>query len=114
MTNYQYDNKSFCSVTTSTNGDVDAKTIFHYKQTGNVVTAEYYGGNIVFGHLIAVIGEDRVLDMRYHHINLSGQLMTGKCLSSPEIMPSGKIRLHEKWKWTSGDESEGESILEEI
>jgi hypothetical protein len=29
-------------------------------------------------------------------------------------MKNGKIRLHEKWQWTSGDGSKGESILEEI
>ena len=27
---------------------------------------------------------------------------------------SYKIRLHENWKWTSGDKSEGNSIIEEI
>jgi len=40
--------------------------------------------------------------------------MTGTCFSKPEIMDNGKIRLHETWKWTSGDKSKGNSILEEI
>jgi hypothetical protein len=52
--------------------------------------------------------------MRYHHINVEGEMMTGICKSRPETLPNGKIRLHEKWRWTSGDFSEGESVLEEI
>jgi len=40
--------------------------------------------------------------------------MTGICTSTPEILPDGKIRLHEKWRWTSGDLSEGESVIEEV
>ncbi len=51
--------------------------------------------------------------MRYHQININNELMTGICVSTPEKLSNGKIRLHEKWKWTSGDQSEGESILEE-
>jgi hypothetical protein len=52
--------------------------------------------------------------MRYHHVNTSGELMTGVCVSTPEVLPTGKVRLHEKWQWTSGDQSKGESIIEEI
>jgi hypothetical protein len=29
-------------------------------------------------------------------------------------MENGKIRLYEEWQWTSGDQSKGSSILEEI
>jgi hypothetical protein len=32
----------------------------------------------------------------------------------PEVLPDGKIRLRENWQWTSGDFSEGESVIEEI
>ena len=52
--------------------------------------------------------------MRYHQINLREELSTGICFSKPEIMDNGKIRLYESWEWTSGDKSNGNSILEEI
>ncbi|WP_313187142.1 hypothetical protein [Sphingobacterium siyangense] len=52
--------------------------------------------------------------MRYHHINTAGEIMTGLCRSTPEILKDGRIRLHEEWKWTSGDQSSGKSIIEEI
>jgi len=29
------------------------------------------------------------------------------CFSKPELMANGKIRLYEKWQWTSGNKSCG-------
>ena len=52
--------------------------------------------------------------MSYHQINKQNEIMTGICFSIPEILSDGKIRLHEKWTWTSGDKSEGYSVIEEI
>lgn len=107
-------NKRFCSIENSGNGEVSGSTIFHYHQSGNHVWAEYAGGSIEKGHLVAIIDEDGQLDMRYHHINGADELMTGVCKSTPEILDDGRIRFYEKWQWTSGDRSKGESIIEEI
>ena len=68
----------------------------------------------MFGHLLAIANKNGHLNMRYHHLNNNGELMTGICYSTPEIMPDAKITLHERWRWTSGDESEGESVIEEV
>lgn len=111
---FSYDNRKFRSVENSDGGEVDAETLFHYHQDGDLVWAEYSGGAIVRGQLIAVCDDDGTLEMRYQHVNKGGQLMTGKCVSKPEILPDGRIRLREKWQWTSGDKSEGESVIEEI
>jgi hypothetical protein len=54
------------------------------------------------------------LDMRYHQVNRSGALQTGVCQSIPEMLPDGRVRLHETWQWTSGDASSGHSVVEEI
>jgi hypothetical protein len=77
------------------------------------LTAEYAGGQIKKGHLIGLVDELGNIDMRYHQVNDKGELMTGICQSTPELLPSGKIRLHEQWEWTSGDKSKGTSIIEE-
>jgi hypothetical protein len=106
--------KVFRSVSNTANGEVGEETMFHYSQAGDVVWAEYAGGAIIKGFLIAKILENNALNMRYEHINKAGALMTGKCYSTPEVLPDGRIRLHEKWQWTSGDISSGESIVEEI
>jgi hypothetical protein len=109
-----FNNKKFRSIETTANGEVSGDTIFHYWQEGNVVWANYKGGNITFGNLVAKTDRNGNLDMRYQHVNGEGEIQTGKCKSTPEILEDGKIRLHESWEWTSGDLSKGESIVEEI
>ncbi len=109
-----YNNKKFQPVSNTENSEISEQTIFHYKQQGNILTCDYSGGQILKGHLIATVDEDGCIDMRYHQINSKGELMTGTCNSTPEVMPNGKIRLFEDWQWTSGDYSKGHSILEEI
>jgi hypothetical protein len=109
-----YNNRAFRSIQNSSTGEVSSETLFHYHQQDNIVWAEYSGGEIVRGQLIAKCDADGHLDMRYQHINKRGELMTGKCRSTPEILSDGRIRLHEKWQWTCGDRSAGESVIEEI
>lgn len=109
-----YDNKKFRSIQNTENGETSNETIFHYKQVGNILHSTYSGGKIKTGHLIALVDENGNIDMRYHQINTKGELMTGICHSIPEILPNGKICLHESWQWTSGDKSKGTSILEEV
>lgn len=109
-----YHNKVFRSVSNSKNGEVDNTTLFHYLQTGNIVTAIYRGSGIISGQLIATVDDQGILIMRYQHINREGSFRYGHCQSTPEIMPNGKIRLHEKWKWDCDDFSEGESVIEEV
>jgi len=84
------------------------------RQTGRIVTCRYSGGRIVSGQFIALVDEAGRLDMRYHEVNDRGELMTGVCRSTPELLPDGRIRLHEVWRWTSGDGSSGRSVLEEV
>lgn len=109
-----YDRRRFRSVSNSETGEVGAGTLFEYHQRDGVVWATYEGGAIRFGTLIATVDEDGVLDMRYHHVNAAGELMTGRCRSTPEVLPDGRLRLHERWQWTSGDGSSGESVIEEV
>ena len=109
-----YNNKFFRSIANSENGETSIETVFEYIQKDNILTSTYSGGQIIYGHLIGLVDGDGNIEMSYHQINKSGEIMTGNCKSTPEIMPSGKIRLHESWQWTSGDKSIGKSVLEEI
>lgn len=109
-----YNNRRFSPVANTENGETSAKTIFEYKQNGNILTSQYSGGEIVKGHLIGLVDDQGNIEMRYHQVNKKGGLMTGICFSKPEILENGKIRLHETWEWTSGDLSKGKSVLEEL
>lgn len=108
-----YNDKIFLPVYNTENGEVEADTVFHYKQEGRVLTSAYAGGNIIKGHLIGLVDDNGCIDLRYHQVNKKGELMTGHCQSVPEMLPNGKIRPHENWQWTSGDGSKGQSIIEE-
>ena len=114
MSAIDYNGRTFRSVNNTPNGDVDGQTLFHYHQHGQIVWATYQGGAIQWGTLIARVDAAGRLDMRYQHINAAGELMTGECRSTPEMLPDGRIRLHETWQWTSGDRSTGESTVEEL
>jgi GNAT superfamily N-acetyltransferase len=47
--------------------------------------------------------------------NTKNETRTGKCHSFPEILENGCIALCEKWEWTNGDKSKGESkIIEKL
>ena len=109
-----YHNKKFRAVNNSENGEVDANMIFHYEQLGNILSCTYTGGQIAQGHLLGTVSDDGILNFCYHQINTLLEIKTGICRSTPEVLPNGKIRLHESWQWTSGDNSKGNSILEEL
>ena len=109
-----YEGRVFSLKENSPNGQVYPGTRFYYHQRGNVVWATYGGGTIAFGTLIATAGDNGKLDMRYQHVTSGGEIMTGQCESTPETLPDGRLRMHEKWRWTSGDKSEGTSMIEEV
>jgi hypothetical protein len=109
-----YHKKTFRSASATANGDVNAETIFIYRQDEEIITASYAGGDVISGHLIATVDEQGRLDMRYHHVNTKKELRTGKCISTPEVLANGKLLLHEQWEWTCGDMAKGQSTLEEI
>jgi hypothetical protein len=114
MPTFNYHNRHFRSIANTPNGEVSGDTVFHYQQEGDIVSATYRGGSIVYGTLIAKMDDDGCLDMRYQHINQKGDFMTGKCRSTPTRLPDDRIRLDEEWQWTSGDLSSGTSAIEEV
>ncbi|MBL7939593.1 MAG: n-acetylglutamate synthase [Flavobacteriales bacterium] len=109
-----YNDRRFVPRSNSANGVVSPEVVFHYKQTGNIVTCSYAGGRILSGQLIALVNGEGRLDMRYHQVNDRGELMSGVCRSTPEVLPDGRVRMYEEWRWTSGDGSSGNSVLEEL
>lgn len=73
-----YNNRRFRPVENTENEETSRETIFEYKQNGNILTSEYSGGQIICGHLIGLVGEDGVIEMRYHQINTKGEMMKGE------------------------------------
>ena len=63
-----YNDKLFKPVNTTENSETSNETIFKYKQRGNILTAEYEGGKIVYGHLLGLVDHEGNIEMRYHQI----------------------------------------------
>jgi hypothetical protein len=109
-----YNGRNFVSVENTENGEVSSKTFFEYKQEGHIISATYSGGEIVQGTLIGIVKENGCLEFRYNHVNSRDEIRGGKCISIPEILPDGRIRMYEKWKWLDAEATEGSSIIEEV
>ena len=108
------DQRRFVSTQNTSNGDCSVETRFRYRQQGDRVWGMYDGGRVRFGSLVGIGEASGRLDVRYQHADEAGRIRTGKCMSHPEILSDGRLRLHEEWQWTNGDLSEGRSIIEEI
>jgi hypothetical protein len=106
-------NKKFQSLSNSDTGEVSGETIFYYAQNGEIISANYAGGDIVQGQLIGKMFEDGHLEFAYQHINKNKEIMTGKCVSYPKLNEDKKIILEEFWQWTCKDNSKGQSVLME-
>ena len=109
-----YDGRRFKSIANVSSGEVDEATVFEYYQHGQTLQANYKGGQIVQGQMLGQVAPDGSLHFYYQHLNINGLYRSGICHSSPEILPNGKIRLHEKWTWLDAEKDQGESIVEEI
>jgi hypothetical protein len=109
-----YDGRRFRSLSNSAGGDVGGETTFDYHQREDLVWATYAGGSVRFGTLLAKVDPSGNLDMRYQHLSADGAFKTGQCQSRPEVLPDGRLRLHERWQWTGGAHGQGESIIEEV
>ena len=105
------DGRTFASTGNTADGQVGPATRFHYREDGPVVWADYAGGDIVRGHLVGTRSGDR-LDIRYVHLDRSGETASGHCLSRVEVLPDGRVRLLEYWSWESRPGS-GRSTVEE-
>ena len=109
-----YDNRQFQVRHNASPGEVDSRTMFTYHQKDSVVWGTYQGGDILIGTLTGIVNEDGKLNFAYQHVNLRNEIMTGRCVSTPEVLPDGRLRLHEQWEWTCGTFASGKSVIEEI
>lgn len=106
------DGRRFGPVMNAEGGEVDAATVFAYRQRGDLIEASYSGGPIRSGYLVGTRDGDE-LDFRYVHVNDSGDSASGHCRSRLELLDDGRIRMHETWQWESRPGS-GTSIVEEL
>lgn len=113
MKKFDFNNKKFVLLENSENGKVNTETIFEYKQNGNLVTADYKGGSIKYGKIIAFLKNDE-LDMLYQCLTTENDLKAGKALAKISANEEGKIKLSLDWQWLNNNTEKGKSQYIEL
>ncbi|MFS4492521.1 hypothetical protein [Maribacter sp. 2308TA10-17] len=108
MSVFNFDNKTFTLVENSENGSANSKTIFEYKQEGSLVTADYHGGGIKYGKIIARLEND-TLHILYQCLTDEDELKAGKATAKVSLNEESKIRLILDWEWLDKNEEKGSS-----
>lgn len=113
MKNINFNNKTFLLIDNSEKGTVNADTVFKYQQKGNLVTADYYGGSILYGKIIAKL-EDSQLHMLYQCMTTADELKAGKAIAQVSINENNKIQLKLNWEWLGSKGDKGISEYLEV
>ncbi|MCL6295705.1 hypothetical protein [Jejuia spongiicola] len=106
MSEFNLNNKTFSLIENSKNGKVNSETIFNYKQEGNIVTADYFGGSIKYGKIIATLNNN-TLDMLYQCITTENELKAGKAIAKISLTTNNKMMLKLNWEWLGNKNESG-------
>lgn len=107
-----FNNKTFALLENSENGKVTNQTIFKYQQEGNLVTADYFGGTIKYGKIIARLDGNQ-LNMLYQCLTTNDELKAGKAIADITFNENGKILLTLNWEWLIDGNGKGVSVYVE-
>lgn len=108
MSDFNFHNKTFYLLENSESGKVNSDTIFKYQQKENVVTADYFGGTVQYGKIIATLDNDK-LDMIYQCVTSENELKAGQAIAKISLTKENKIHLKLNWQWLNGNEEKGVS-----
>jgi hypothetical protein len=99
-------------------GDEEAgegdRPVASYRQRGDLLWADFSGGSVRRGSLTGVCRPDEVLEFTYTMVLADGSVLAGHCESTPELLPDGRIRLHERWERYGPHAASGVSLLDEV
>jgi hypothetical protein len=82
-----------------------------YHQDGDLVWAEITGPQVRVGRLVGATSADGVIDAAYSQVMADGEVVAGRVVSTPTVLPDGRVRLAERWHRIDG--SSGVSYIEE-
>lgn len=113
MTEIDYEGRRFRGVVNYDDGDLTRETLFAYHQQGRILWGEYAGGGVAHGFLVGTVDGDDSLTLLWQYVSHDGRLVGGMCTSRPELLPDGRLRLHEEWAVALGGRQKGSSVIEE-
>ncbi|WP_018685204.1 hypothetical protein [Actinokineospora enzanensis] len=85
-----------------------------YHQDGDLVWAESGGGRVRRCVLTGVRDDQGVITMGYTMVLVTGEIVLGRCVSTPEPLPDGRIRLVERYERYLPLATSGETVIEEL
>ena len=106
-----YDNRRFQPIGGQP-GEHSRVAVYH--QHGDLLWGEFTGGHARRGVLTGVTAADGSLEFGYCMVLDTGEVISGHCRSTPEVLAAGRIRLHEVWRRFGDQASTGVSCIEEI
>lgn len=109
-----YDGRTFSSSAAETADSSGGSPVGHYHQRGAVVWAEFAGGRVVVGRLVGTCEPDGTLRMSYSQVLAGGEVVSGSCRTTPQVLPDGRLRLREEWQRHGAASSQGVSYIEEL
>lgn len=113
MSEFNFNNKTFLLIENSKHGQVNSETVFKYKQEGNLVTADYSGGSIIYGKIIGQLKND-TMEILYQCLTSKKELKAGKAIANVSITKENKIKLKLHWEWIDDKNEKGTSEYIEI
>lgn len=84
----------------------------NYHQHEELVWADFGGGPVRTGRLVGVRDRAGVIDAAYCQVMLDGEVVAGRCTSTPTVLDDGRVRLTEEWRRADG--SAGVSQIQEL
>jgi hypothetical protein len=106
-----YDGRRFINPDAETGAD---SPVAVYHQRGDLVWADFDGGEVVRGSLTGVCDPDGTIRFAYSMVLTGGRLVSGQSVNVPQILDDGRIRLHERWQRFGDGATSGESRIEEL
>jgi hypothetical protein len=74
----------------------------HYHQEGDLITVEIDGGSVRTGRLVGRVDAGGVLEASYCMVLSDGEVIAGRCVSTPSLLPDGRLLLTERWNRIDG------------
>ncbi|MFD6888489.1 hypothetical protein [Streptomyces sp. NPDC059957] len=106
-----YEGKRFRKVVDGTGAEVPAAV---YRHEGDLVWAEFAGGEVRRGSLAGVTDTDGVISFAYSMVLNDGRIVSGHSVNTPQLLDDGRIRFHEQWERYGANADSGVSYLEEV
>jgi len=85
-----------------------------YRQENDLVWAEFTGGEVRRGALAGTCAPDGTIDFAYSMVLADGAVISGRSISTPELLPDGRIQLNERWERYGQHAEQGTSSIVEV